>query len=119
MDRYIPRLTRVLAQHSDPKNESAKNALSCGVRSTSAPNVAAGAVLLRRLVSFQWKNPDFLLKNLDFLLKDVDSITSWRTSLRCKHCGCHTMSSTDRSDKSFRSSMRSCLATRAAKFPTT
>ena len=23
-------------------------------------------------VSFQWKNPDFLLKNPDFLLKNVD-----------------------------------------------
>ena len=23
-------------------------------------------------VSFQWKNPDFLLKNLDFILKNVD-----------------------------------------------
>ena len=26
-------------------------------------------------VSFQWKNPDFLLKNPDFLLKNVDFIT--------------------------------------------
>ena len=25
-------------------------------------------------VSFQWKNPDFLLKNPDFLLKNVDFI---------------------------------------------
>ena len=29
-------------------------------------------LLLPIQVSFQWKNPDFLLKNPDFLLKNVD-----------------------------------------------
>ena len=28
--------------------------------------------LARLLVSFQWKNPDFLIKNYDFRLKNVD-----------------------------------------------
>ena len=27
---------------------------------------------MARYVSFQWKNPDFLLKNPDFLLRNVD-----------------------------------------------
>ena len=31
-------------------------------------------------VSFQWKNPDFLLKNADFRLKNVDFITRQVTS---------------------------------------
>ena len=40
-------------------------------------------------VSFQWKNPDFLLKNPDFLLKNPDFVTKqrremWRTTVRGK-----------------------------------
>ena len=27
---------------------------------------------MARYVSFQWKNPDFLLRNVDFLLRNVD-----------------------------------------------
>ena len=33
-------------------------------------------------VSFQWKNPDFLLKNPDFLLKNVDFIIKQGATLR-------------------------------------
>ena len=42
-----------------------------------APPVGGAAAVAAELaaeVSFQWKNPDFLLKNPDFLLKNVDFV---------------------------------------------
>ena len=46
----------------------------------------------RSAVSFQWKNPDFLLKNPDFLLKNPDFITKhrarWRRQSTSDCCRC-------------------------------
>ena len=38
-------------------------------------------------VSFQWKNPDFLLKNVDFLMKNLDFIIQQteEQSVKLKH----------------------------------
>ena len=41
-------------------------------------SLPAGRALRRDAVSFQWKNPDFLLKNPDFLLKNGDFIINQR-----------------------------------------
>ena len=39
----------------------------------------------REQVSFQWKNPDFLLRNPDFLLRNVDFLIK-QPAARDGHC---------------------------------